>query len=157
MDLTIDPRLSYLRNSTKRESFSAFERSARTIASTTLVLLISLAHVACGGSGGQAVQQQPPPITPFFLQAIPETPLMTPGSSFAASISAMPLVGSTWQGTIAVSISGLPSGLTASPSSFAASPATHGWFSVNDCGRCIFADRRLPVHCHRHKPSAAEA
>jgi len=140
MNLTIDPRLAYLRNSTKRKSLSAFERSARMIGSTTLVLLISLAHIACGGSGGQVMQQQPPPITQFFLQAIPETPLMTPGSSFATSIIVLPLVGSTFQGTIAVAISGLPSGLTASPSSFSATPATYGPFPVT-----IAVDASLPT------------
>ena len=65
---------------------------------------------------------------------------MTPGSSFAASIGAMPLVGSTFQGTIAVSISGLPSGLTVTPSSFSASPANYGWFPVT-----IAADASLPI------------
>jgi uncharacterized repeat protein (TIGR03803 family) len=137
MKVTIEPHLEHLRTSTTRKSLSALERSGSTIASTALVLLISLAHVACGGSGGQAIP--PPPTTAFFLQAIPEAPLMTPGSSFADSVSAMPLVGSTWQGTIAVSISGLPSGLTTSPSSFSAGPGTYGWFPVT-----ITADASLP-------------
>jgi len=102
--------------------------------------VVSLSFIlgSCGGSSPS--MQPPPPITQFFLQAIPYTPLMTPGSSFAASVSAMPLVGSTFQGVISVAISGLPSGLIASPSSLSAGPGTYGWFPVT-----FTANASLPI------------
>jgi uncharacterized repeat protein (TIGR03803 family) len=95
------------------------DRPARWMArgaSAALVLLLSLLFATCGG--GQTTQPPPPPLVPFFLQGIPLKPLMTAGSSFPGAITAMPLVGSSWQGVIAVTMSGLPSGLTANPASF---------------------------------------
>ncbi len=96
------------------------------------VLPLTLILAACGGSSTQMQQQQPPPPkAPFFLQAIPYYPPMTPGSTYAASISAMPLTGVHFQGTISVTITGLPASLTATPSSFTADPSNYGWFAVS--------------------------
>jgi uncharacterized repeat protein (TIGR03803 family) len=108
-------------------------------ASAILIFSLCLILASCGSSG-KSSQSPPPPIAQFFLQAIPENPLMTPGNTYATSISAMPLVGSTFQGAISVSISGLPSGLTATPNSFSAGPGTYGWFPVT-----IAADSSLPI------------
>jgi uncharacterized repeat protein (TIGR03803 family) len=94
-------------------------RSARWIArgtSAALVPLLSLTFATCGG--GQTTQPPPPPGAQFIVEAVPLTPLMTPGSSFSTTIIAIPLIGGSWNGVIAVTMSGLPSGLTANPQSF---------------------------------------
>jgi len=109
-------------------------RSIRAVSLFSLSLMLG----SCGGSGSRPNQTQP--IPQFFVGALPETPLMTPGSSFAISVQAAPLIGSTFQGVIAVTISGLPSGLTASPNSFSAAPGTYGFFPVT-----ITADASLPT------------
>ena len=124
-------------------SFEFFGFSLGTTLSRSLVLIAPLLLIlgGCGGSSSQSNQNmQPPPLVQFFLAPSPVTPLMTPGSTYAASIEASPLPGSPWQGTISVSVSGLPSGLAATPSSFSAGPGSYGWFPV-----MITADSSIPT------------
>lgn len=80
----------------------------------SLVTVLSILLVSCGGSGGsqltQQLQGQPFTVTPL-LQA----PLLMPGSSMQLPISVLQFPGTT--GTVNVTISG-PSGITVTPNSF---------------------------------------
>lgn len=93
-------------------------------ASLPLVLSIGLAVAACGGGGSNVTQHPPPPSVQYTVGAIPMTPLMTPGTSFSTLFIAIPLVGSSWNGVIDVTMAGLPAGLTANPASFSVNTAT---------------------------------
>lgn len=89
----------------------------------TLALLLCL--VACGGGGGTKPPQQQIPA--FFLQA-PGTlrPLVTAGSSLSYAIGAS-AAGISAPGVIAVTMSGMPSGLTVNPDSFSMNTANNVW------------------------------
>lgn len=84
----------------------------RVMHSTGLVA-ISVAIASCG-SGGQSKQQSP---AQFFVEPNPQAPLIMPGSSQQLPITVLPVLGSTWNGTVDVTITG-PSGVTVSPSTF---------------------------------------
>jgi len=100
------------------------ERGPKRTGCLLFVLLLVGALAGCGGSSSTVQQQPPPPPqAQFFLGALPEAPLMTPGSSFATTISALPLLGSSFNGVVAITMSPLPTGLTASPSSFSVNTA----------------------------------
>lgn len=88
----------------------------------TLALLLCL--VACGGGDTKPPQQK---IPAFFLQA-PGTlrPLVTAGSSLSSAIDASP-GGISAPGVIAVTMSGMPSGLTVNPNSFSMDTANNVW------------------------------
>ncbi len=86
----------------------------KIITRLAVALCMTLAVVACGGgSGGQSGQSPPPPS--FSVVATPSNPSIAPGTSSTIQLSAVPQNG--FSGTVAVTVSGLPSGLTATPSS----------------------------------------
>jgi uncharacterized repeat protein (TIGR03803 family) len=80
---------------------------------STGLVAISVAIASCG-SGGQSKQQSP---AQFFVEPNPQAPLIMPGSSQQLPITVLPVLGSTWNGTVDVTITG-PSGVTVSPSTF---------------------------------------
>ena len=85
--------------------------------STVLVICLTLAVAACGGgSSSQSGQLAPPSPPSFRIVATPSAPSIAPGTSSSFQVSITPENG--YGGTVAVSIAGLPSGLTAAPSSF---------------------------------------
>ena len=81
-------------------------------------LVIGLSFVLNGcGSGGSGSSSQPPPPPPSFTIAVtPSAPSIAPGTSSTVEVSIVPSGG--FSGTVSVMASGLPSGLSASPSSF---------------------------------------
>src|SRR5579864_6615974 len=88
------------------------------IANTALIcasVCLILTFICCGG-GGSNGQGPPPPSPSFTIIATPTTPSIVPGTSSTFQVSVTPSNG--FSGTVAIAISGLPSGLTASPSSF---------------------------------------
>src|SRR5579862_2572721 len=96
---------------------------------SAFVVLISLTFAACGGGGmTQAQQQQKSSSFPFFLEA-PGTlrPLVMAGDSVSYAISANPVSRNPPPGVIAVTTSGIPSGLTVDPNSFSMDTANNVW------------------------------
>lgn len=88
------------------------------IANTAFIsasVCLILTFIGCGG-GGSNGQGPPPPSPSFTIIATPRTPSIAPGTSSTFQVSVTPSNG--FSGTVAIAISGLPSGLTASPSSF---------------------------------------
>lgn len=88
------------------------------------LIVMALTAASCGGGSGSTSQEPPPPPSPDFGIATNSQSLMvTQGSSTTLQVSITALNG--FAGTVSVAISGLPSGVTASPSSpFNVSPGT---------------------------------
>jgi hypothetical protein len=84
--------------------------------SAVIVICLPLALGACGGGSSSQSNQLPPPPPSFSIVATPSTPSLAPGTSSDFQVSITPENG--FSGAVAVSISGLPPGLTAAPSSF---------------------------------------
>jgi IPT/TIG domain len=85
-------------------------------ASAALGLWLSLTLAGCGGSSGSNQPPPPPPPPEFTIVATPAAPSIAPGSSATFQVSITPQNG--FSGAVAVTVSGLPSGLSAAPSSF---------------------------------------
>jgi hypothetical protein len=102
----------------KRRRIGTFARWTAWSASAPLVALSSLTVVSCGG--GQTTTTPRPSSPPFFLLGWGTLrPLVTVGSSIQYGISATPPApASIVSSTIAVTMSGMPSGLTVDPDSF---------------------------------------
>jgi len=66
----------------------------------------------CGGGSSS----QPPPPPSFFISVTPSSASIAPGTSSTVQVSVTPLDG--FSGSVSVTASGLPSGISASPSSF---------------------------------------
>ena len=84
-----------------------------------LSLWFSFALAGCGGgSSGQSTPPPPPPPPPpsFTIVATPSAPSIAPGTSSTFLVSITPENG--FSGAVAITVSGLPSGLSAAPSSF---------------------------------------
>lgn len=110
-----------------RERIGRPSRWTAGSASAAFVVLLSLTFAACGGGGGATPPPPPQQIPPFYLEA-PGTlrPLVTAGSSLSYGIDASP-GGSPAPGVIAVTMSGIPSGLTVNPNSFSMDTAKNVW------------------------------
>jgi len=87
-------------------------------------LTISLMGLAgCGGGSGGGNRTPPPPLTPdFSLSLSPGSIAVGAGSSSSSSLSAIATGGFT--GQIAVSVSGLPAGVTVTPTTITVTPGT---------------------------------
>jgi hypothetical protein len=99
-------------------------RSAFCFRSLQLALIVmSLTAASCGG-GSTSQQQPPPPPSPDFgISTNSQSLMLTQGASTTVRVSIAALNGFT--GTVSVTISGLPSGVTGSPSSpFNVTPGT---------------------------------
>jgi len=70
--------------------------------------------VGCGGSGNQS--NQPPPAPSFTIAVTPSAPSIAPGISSSFQVSITPQNG--FSGAVAVTVTGLPTGLSANPSTF---------------------------------------
>lgn len=80
-------------------------------------LWLSLTLAGCGGgSGGQSTQPPPPPPPSFTIVVTPSAPSIAPGTSSTVLVSITPQNG--FSNAVAVTVTGLPSGLSAAPSSF---------------------------------------
>ena len=79
-----------------------------------LGLGFSFALYGCGG-GGSGLSIPPPPPS-FAISVTPSAPSIAPGTTSAVQVSVVPRNG--FSGAVSVTVSGLPSGLSASPSSF---------------------------------------
>src|ERR1700723_3100464 len=79
-----------------------------------LGLGFSFALYGCGG-GGSGLSIPPPPPS-FAISVTPSPPSIAPGTPSAVQVSVVPRNG--FRGAVWVTVSGLPSGLSASPSSF---------------------------------------
>jgi hypothetical protein len=110
-----------------REHIDRLAKWAAWSASAASFALLSLTFTACGG-GGAMQQQHQSPAYPFFLEA-PGTlrPLVTAGSSISYAINANPASGASAPGVIAVTMSGIPSGVTVDPDSFSMDTANNVW------------------------------
>src|SRR5277367_5076518 len=88
------------------------------------VALTVMALTAASCRGGSTGQQPPPPPSPDFgISTNSQSLMLTQGTSTTVQVSITALHGFT--GTVSVTISGLPSGVTASPSSpFNVTPGT---------------------------------
>jgi len=85
----------------------------------TLALLAVFA-VSCGGGGGGSQSPPPPPSPDFTLTLNPASLTIVSGESGSLSVSANSLNG--FSSDIAVQITGLPSGVTASPATLTVAP-----------------------------------
>lgn len=91
-------------------------RTGRWVAisiSICVSLWLGMNLASCGG--GSNVQGPPPPAS-FTIVATPSSPSIAPGTSSTFQVSITPSNG--FSGAVAITISGLPSGLTVAPSSF---------------------------------------
>jgi len=85
--------------------------------SLCVILCLGLTLAGCGGgSGGQTGQPPPPPSPSFSVVSTPSTPAIAPGTSSTFQVSITPRNG--FSGAVAITVSGLPSGLSATPLSF---------------------------------------
>ena len=85
--------------------------------------LLCLALASCGGSS------QPAPAADFSLSASPTAIALVSGAAAQQiSISATPLNG--FAGTVAVAITGLPTGVTAQPATLTLTPGTPQTLSI---------------------------
>jgi hypothetical protein len=101
---------------TQRCRFASFRISPAWILAPCVCFVFG-----CGGGGGNSQSAPPPPPSPnFTLGASPTSVSISVGSSNTTSVSATGTNGFT--STIAVQVSGLPAGVTASPASFNLSP-----------------------------------
>ena len=80
-----------------------------------ICLCLAMILVDCGGGGSNGQTSSPPPAS-FTIVATPSTPSIAPGTSSTFQVSVTPTNG--FSGTVAITISGLPTGLSAAPSSF---------------------------------------
>src|SRR5260370_11088403 len=81
-----------------------------------LALVIGLPFVLYGCGSGSSSPPPPPPLS-FTISVSPSTTSIAPGNSSTVQVSIAPY--GDFAGTVSVTVSGLPSGLSASPSSFA--------------------------------------
>lgn len=87
-----------------------------------LLLVTVLGFVACGGGSSGTQQSSPPPPSPdFSLSAAPMSVSLQQGESSSVSISATGTNG--FSAEITVKVSGLPQGVTTSPSTLTLTPA----------------------------------
>ncbi len=97
----------------------------RTLPASLLAVLsaaISVAIAGCGTNASNSVTS-PPPAADFTLSASPSTLTLTAGAmGQGISVSATALNGFT--GSVSVSLSGLPAGVTAAPSTLTLTPGT---------------------------------
>src|SRR5271155_133149 len=87
---------------------------SRRLAVALVIFFLSFVLQGCGGGGSSGTQPPPPPA--FSLTATPSAPSIVPGTSSTLQVSVYPSNG--FSGSVSVTISGLPAGLSASPSSF---------------------------------------
>jgi hypothetical protein len=85
-----------------------------------VILFFCIAMTGCGGGGTVGGGQTPPPAQDFTIGVSPGSATIPAGSSTTVSVSITALNGLSSQVTIQVA--GLPSGVSASPSSFALAP-----------------------------------
>lgn len=80
------------------------------------VTFVTTLLVGCGGSSSSSSQPPPPPPGPSFTIVVtPSSPSIAPGTSSTIQVSVTPDNGFT--GSVSIKASGLPTGLTLSPSS----------------------------------------
>ena len=84
------------------------------------LLPLSLMPLGCGGSGSQSSSQPPP--GDFSLSVNPTTITISPNNEAPVSVSATGNNG--FSAAIAVQVSGLPSGVSATPATFSITPGT---------------------------------
>jgi hypothetical protein len=83
--------------------------------SLCIILWLALALAGCGGgAGGQTGTPPPPPPPSFSIVATPSAPSIAPGTSSTFQVSIAQQSG--FSGAVAITISGLPSGLSAGDS-----------------------------------------
>jgi len=88
-----------------------------------LILAIAANFVSCGGGSSGGGQSSSPPVTPdFALSVSPTTLSIQDGQSGTASLSATGSNG--FSSAVTVQVSGLPTGVTISPSSISLTPGT---------------------------------
>ena len=100
---------------------SAVGAPHRLLCSLVYLLFLSLGISSCGG-GGSGGQQPPPPTPDFSLAASPNSVSVVAGATAMTSLAATGLNGFTSQ--ISVQLSGLPAGVTASPTTITLTPGT---------------------------------
>jgi len=85
--------------------------------SLCVILCLGLTLAGCGGGLGGPTGTTPPPTPPSFsIVATPSAPSIAPGTSSTFQVSITPQNG--FSGAVTVTVSGLPSGLSATPLSF---------------------------------------
>ena len=83
--------------------------------SLSFVLLSIISVSACGGGSTMITPPPPPPPASFALTITPQSTSMAPGQTMAVQVGATPMNG--FNSTITVNLTGLPSGVTSTPSS----------------------------------------
>src|SRR5271155_3260274 len=110
-----------MRSSRRMFRTSARERMSRVSGIIFVVFgfLFGLGLVACGGGGGTT----PALVPDFSLAATPASVSVTTGAS-GQTISVTAAAINTFSGTVAVAITGLPAGVTASPAMLTLTPGS---------------------------------
>jgi hypothetical protein len=111
----IDPRRSFPISTMNESNDGKSERWISRSASTAITLWLLITLAACGG-GSSSSSNQPPPPPSFTLDVTPSEPDVAPGTSSTVEVSISPQNG--FSAAVAVTVSALPAGLTAAPSSF---------------------------------------
>ncbi|MFZ0584100.1 MAG: IPT/TIG domain-containing protein [Candidatus Acidiferrales bacterium] len=95
----------------------------RRLCSLLALLFLSVGIASCGGGSGSGGGQQPPPPLPdFSLSASPGSVSIATGSSATTSLNAKAING--FASEVSVQVSGLPAGVTASPTPITLTPGT---------------------------------
>jgi hypothetical protein len=101
-------------------------QDGNTTAAAAAGLVLSLALVSCGGSSkttSNVPPSSPAPAADFSLTATPGAVTLVAGSSGQAiSVKAVPANG--FSGAVAVTVAGLPAGVTATPATLSLTPGT---------------------------------
>jgi hypothetical protein len=103
-------------------------RRAQLLLFLSSVLISGL--TACGGGGGGTGYQPPPPPTPdFSLTVSPTSQTVNGGTSALVSLSVMAINGFSSQ--VSIQVSGLPAGVSFSPTSITVAPGTPQQISLS--------------------------
>jgi YVTN family beta-propeller protein len=97
--------------------------------------------MGCGGGGSQG--SPPPPIPDFSLAINPTSQSVDPGSSASVSLSATAIAGFSSQ--ISVQVTGLPAGVTVSPTSITLVPGTPQQISFSAAANAANANATVTI------------
>jgi len=106
-----------------------------------LYLLPLLLLAGCGGGGANNNQGPPPPPPSFTLSLTPSSISLAQSATQNVKVQSMPQNGFT--GSIAVTASGLPSGVTVSPSNLVLNAGDTGTVAFSASASAVSGDARF--------------
>jgi len=99
----------------RQEVKGRLQRSVANLLAPATLVALSFVVYACGGGGGSS-NPTPPAVPSFSITILPSSPAVAPGTTALVQVSVTPQNG--FHGAVSITLSGLPSGLSADPLSF---------------------------------------